>query len=285
VGAFVLVIGALLVSAPSAPAQGDTPVYAIGARDILAITVLGQAQMTGDFLVDRDGMISFPAVGRIRAAGLSAAEFEKGLTTILTDGYLKRPQVTVEVKEYNSQRVTVAGEVTKPGVYPLRNDPTLRALLLQLGVLGPNAGHEVLVIRQLDAPESVAAGGGIPTDTEAAESDSSTPGAEPQQLSFSVQRVLAGMDNIVLRNEDTVFVPKAKLVYVSGHVAKPGPLRYEEGMTVLQALSLAGGVTSRGAEGRLKVIRIIDGERKQFKPKLADPVNPEDTIVVPERFF
>jgi polysaccharide export outer membrane protein len=74
-------------------------------------------------------------------------------------------------------------------------------------------------------------------------------------------------------------------VYVSGHVARPGAYRYESGATVLQMLTVAGGVTARGASGRAKIIRVVDGKKREFKPKSTDPVLPEDTIVVPERFF
>ena len=84
---------------------------------------------------------------------------------------------------------------------------------------------------------------------------------------------------------DTVYFPKAAQVYVMGSVARPGPYRFQEGMTVMQALTLAGGATERGSGGRAKVIRIVDGKKVERKVKATELVLPEDTLVVPERFF
>jgi polysaccharide export outer membrane protein len=83
---------------------------------------------------------------------------------------------------------------------------------------------------------------------------------------------------------DTVYLPKAAQFYVSGHVAKPGAYRYEEGLTVFQALALAGNPTERGSN-KVKLVRLVDGKRKEFRPKMTDPVLPDDTLHVPERFF
>jgi polysaccharide export outer membrane protein len=91
--------------------------------------------------------------------------------------------------------------------------------------------------------------------------------------------------NLALRAGDMVYFPRASQVYVMGSVGRPGPIRYQEGMTVLQALTLAGGVTDRGSQGRTKVVRIVDGKKVEKKLKATDPVLPEDTLMVPERFF
>ena len=72
---------------------------------------------------------------------------------------------------------------------------------------------------------------------------------------------------------------------MTGSVARPGPYRYQEGMTVLQVLTLAGGVTERGSSGRVKIVRVVAGKRQEIKVKMTDAVGPEDTLVVPERFF
>jgi polysaccharide export outer membrane protein len=94
----------------------------------------------------------------------------------------------------------------------------------------------------------------------------------------------AGRD-IPLQSGDTIFVPRAGQVYVTGAVARPGAFRHEPGMTVLQALTLAGGVTARGSEGGTRVIRIEDGKRTKRKVKPTDVLQPEDRLEVPERFF
>ena len=92
--------------------------------------------------------------------------------------------------------------------------------------------------------------------------------------------------SVLLLDGDTLFVPAAATVYVSGHVKSPGAYPVGPTMTVLQAISLAGGVTDRGASGRIRIMRVAaDGSAQEIKAKLSDPVRPGDTIVVPERFF
>jgi polysaccharide export outer membrane protein len=92
-------------------------------------------------------------------------------------------------------------------------------------------------------------------------------------------------ENATLRDGDTIFVPRAELVYVFGHVHNPGAYTLQSGVTVLQALSLAGGVTDRGAMSRIRIARLLEGKRTELRVKLDDIVQPGDTIIVPERYF
>jgi polysaccharide export outer membrane protein len=276
--------------------------YEIGSGDVLKVVVIGQTQMTGDFLVDPEGMVNFPILGKIKAAQHTTLELERKVTTLLADGILRRPQVTISVAEYGSQRVFVTGEVQRPGRYPLKADRTLLTLLGDLGPLGQSVGHEVLVIR----PPALGVGATPQAGTTPADSstttDSSGLAAEPsapnipglpfaapgsEVIRISLLELQSGNPdkNVALKAGDTVYFPKASQVYVMGSVARPGPYRYQEGMTVLQALTLAGGATDRGSQGRTKVVRIVNGKKIEKKVKATDLVQPEDTLVVPERFF
>jgi polysaccharide export outer membrane protein len=292
----VLIVLALLLALGSA-AAGRADDYEIGPGDGLRVVVLGQAEMTGSFAVDSEGMLSFPILGKIKASGNTALELERKITILLANGILKRPQVTVTVAEYGSQKVFVTGEVQRPGPYALKADRSLLALLADVGVLGPNAGHEVLVVR----PPAAGAPAGTPAETaapgpEAAAEPTPAPSPVPglpfvapgsEVFRISLLELQSGNPerNIPLRAGDTVYFPKASQVYVMGSVARPGPYRFQEGMTVMQALTLAGGATERGSGGRTKVIRIVDGKKVERKVKATDLVLPEDTLVVPERFF
>ena len=291
--------------------------YEIGPGDVLKVIVIGQTEMTGSFAVDTEGMVTFPILGKVKASENTTLEVERKLTILLADGILKRPQVTVTVAEYGSQRVFVTGEVQRPGRYPLKADRTLLALLGDVGGLGPNAGHEVIVVRP-PAGSTGASGPAVPpsvTDTPEAgsapasgvpapETTPTTPEDQPavpatgipglpflapgsEVFHISLLELQSGNPekNIALRAGDTVYFPKAAQVYVMGSVARPGPYRYQEGMTVMQALTLAGGSTERGSAGRAKVIRIVDGKKVERKVKATELVLPEDTLVVPERFF
>ncbi len=281
---WALALGGTLLASTTA-AQGS---YEIGPRDVVHLVVIGQDSLTGDFAVDPDGMLTLPLLGKVKAADLTPQELERKLTTLLADGYLKRPQVSLAIKEYQSQRVFVTGEVPRPGPYPLKADRSLLALLGDIGGPGPNAGHEVVIYRAAPASEAPASlPAEIPTDAEAPV----TPAAASESIRVSLKRLQAGEmeQNVELRAGDTVYFPPARQVYVSGQVARPGPYKFQEGMTVLQVLTLAGGVTPRGAAGRARIVRSVkeDGEdkRKEFKARMEDLVEPDDTLVVPERFF
>jgi polysaccharide export outer membrane protein len=211
--------------------------------------------------------LRFPFLGRIPASGKSIEEFEAALVTLLADGYLKQPRVAVTVKEFVSLRVFVTGEVRKPGAYGLRPDRSLLALLEQIGELTETIGHEVVVIRP--------PGSETPGETDKA-----------QITRLSLRDIRSGNPerDFRLSPGDTVFFPKAAQVYVTGQVAKPGAFRFEEGMTVYQALNLAGGINERGSS-KVKIARIVDGQRTELKAKPGDLMLPEDTLIVPERFF
>jgi polysaccharide export outer membrane protein len=111
--------------------------------------------------------------------------------------------------------------------------------------------------------------------------------AEPEVLRVDLAELQAGNMtlNVQLLDGDTVNVPKALSVFVTGQVKASGAYAVERGTTVLQALSLAGGVTDRGAEGRVRILRTVDGKKTEIRARLTDVVVPGDTIVVPERFF
>ncbi len=305
VTACALTIGAAVAGAAQATRPGD---YEIGPGDVLKVVVLGQGDMTGNFTVGPDGMVSFPILGKVKASESTTLELERKLTVLLADGILKRPQVTVTVGEYGSQKVFVTGEVQRPGQYALKSDRSLLAVLGDIGALGPNVGHEVIVVRP-PAGTATAIGPTVPlslteepgavpaTEAPSSKAESATPDSGIPGLPFvapgsevfriSLLELQSGNPekNIPLRAGDTVYFPKAAQVYVMGSVARPGPYRYQEGMTVLQALTLAGGATERGSAGRTKVIRIVNGKKIERKLKATELVLPEDTLVVPERFF
>jgi polysaccharide export outer membrane protein len=290
----VLLASGCLLAAAAATAQE----YEIGPADVLNVIVLGQPSMTGEMGVGADGMLSFPFLGRVKAAGLSPLDLERKLITLLSDGYLKRPQVSVTVKQYRSQRVFVTGEVQRPGPYGLRPDRSLLTLLQDVGDLTPNVGHELIVIRApAPAPPPVVEEGSNGASSDAAATPAPTPSPRvgpllpgevdgSQIFRLNLRELRSGYPDKDMRLQvgDTVYLPKAAQVYVTGHVARPGAYRYEEGLTVFRALALAGSPTERGSS-KVKIIRLVDGKRQEFKARMSDPVLPEDTLHVPERFF
>ena len=280
----------LLLTACALPWTAAAEDYEIGPGDVLHVIVLEQAGLTGEFKVDADGLLSYPFLGKVKVSGMSTAEVERKLATLLSEGYLRKPRVSVAIKDYGSQLVYVTGEFKSPGPYSLKADRSLLALLTQVGEGTPNAGHEVIVVRP-PGPDFAPPLAETPASPNLASPRPSpplpgeVPGSEVFRISLRELKAGYPEKNILLQAKDTVYLPRASQVYVLGHVARPGAYRYEEGMTVFQAVLLAGGVTERGSSKGVKIVRVVEGKSKELKPKMDEAVLPEDTIRVPERFF
>ncbi len=267
---FLLACALSLLVPSGAAAQTD---YVIGPQDVLTVTVYDHADLSGKFSVEADGTLTFPLIGRVKAAGLTLRALEDTLKTQFADGYLKSPQVAVAIDEYKSQRVFVMGEVRGPGAYQLTGDMTIIEALAKAGGVTQTSAEEILVVRPSASAKS--AGPAAPNDTEST------------VLKVNIRELQAGAlsQNLLLRDGDTIVVGRSQAVYVFGQVRAPGAYPIARGTTVLQALSLAGGVTDRGSTGRVKVVRAQDGKNRELKVKLTDIVEPGDTLIVGERFF
>jgi polysaccharide biosynthesis/export protein len=265
-----LTLGVFSLASPST-AQTN---YLIGPQDVLTITVFGEADLSGKYTVEQDGTFTFPLIGRVHAGGVTQREFEQELRKKLADGFLRNPQVTVAIETYRSQRILIMGEVRSPGEYQLTGDMTLLAALARAGSTTSLAGRDALVVRASHRP------------ARPVNADDPDP-AGPDIVRIDLAALQAGdlTLNLALQDGDTINVPKAQSVFVAGQVKTSGAYPAEPGTTVLQLLSLAGGVTDRGAEGRIKILRTVQGKKTEIKAKLTDIVQPGDTIVVPERFF
>ena len=282
---FVLWIG--VAGSWSGPAGAAEEEYEIGPSDLLRVVVLGQPEMSGDFTVENDGVLTFPLLGKVKASQMTAPDLEKKLTALLADGYLRRPQVSVLVKEYRSQRVFVTGEVQRAGPYALKADRSLFGLLADIGNLSADASREVLVTRAPRKASPARLAESLPQGLPDRSDPPPEPVPTPEVIRISMRDLQTGgpEKNLLLRSGDTVTIPRSAQIYVSGHVARPGPYRYVEGTTIMQVVNQAGGVTDRGALGRARIVRIIDGKKAETKAELTDVVQPEDMIVVPERLF
>lgn len=247
--------------------------YVVGPQDILTITSFDQEGLSGKYPVDSDGTFTFPLVGRVRAGGLTLRELEAEIKRLLKDGFFKDPQLSVGVEQYRSQKIHIVGEVRNPGTYPLTGDMSLIEAVARAGSTLPSASGEALIVHARTGKPS--RGPIMPT------------GDDNEVTTVDLKQLQSGAlsQNVALRDGDTVFVPRAESVYVFGQVRSPGAYSIQRSTTVLQALSLAGGVTERGATGRIRIVRIEKGKTIEVKAKLTDIVRAGDTIIVPERFF
>lgn len=278
--ATIFVVFALSVAAAAQAPPKPTPApipndYVIGANDVLTITSYDQADLSGKFSVEADGTFTYPMVGRVTAGGLTLRQVEAQVKKQLKDGgFFNNPQITVAIEQYKSQKVFIVGEVRTPGTYALSGDMNLVEALARAGSTMPSASGEAVIVH----PSRKGIAGPVLPNQDS--------GANVVRVNLRDLENGVFSQNAALRDGDTIFVPRAESVYVFGQVKSPGAYSLQQKNTsVLQALSLAGGVTDRGSTSRVRIVRIVKGEKKEFKVKLTDVVQPGDTIIVGERFF
>lgn len=274
-----------LVASPTRSSTSQD--YRVGPRDVLAITVYDEPDLSKKLRVSESGFIAFPLVGRVEVHGLTPADIAKRLEGLLAQGYLLNPQVFVEVAEYESQKVFILGAIDKPINFTLRGRTTLLELLAQIGKLGGGeAGHSssLVVFRQL----RTAAAPGKPSSKEV------------KAIRVDLDRLLQQGDmslNLVLQAHDVIYVPEPDAVFVFGQVGTPGPIVLPEGgITLVEAISKAGGLTDIAAPSRTKVFRVVDNEELTIRVNVSDIIKrgdrskdialkANDIVVVPESLF
>jgi polysaccharide biosynthesis/export protein len=247
-----------LISVPN-PRQGETA-HTIGPEDVISITVYGHQDLSQQVVVSADGVFIYPLLGEVQATGRTARQLEAELGAKLAE-YVVNPQVSVTVARVQSQLAYVVGEVKSPGPYELQHATTLVELLTRAGGPTANAGWEVTVVKP------VTEGGA--------------------KIQIDLEQLMAGHipQPVPIQGGDTVYIPAAAYFYVSGEVQKPGRYRLERNTTVAKALIMAGGPSRFAAQKRLKVRRIIAGQPQDFHADMADLLQPEDVLIVPESVF
>lgn len=257
----------LPVPAAPAPVAANAvgPLSPMGPGDSVTLHVFGQPDMDTVLGVADDGTIRVPLAGSIQVGGLSPESAARRVEKAFKDGgFFVDPHVTLTVTQSLSQRVSVLGEVRLPGRYPVDAKTSIIDLLAQAGGETEFASDTVYVLRT-DAAGAVKR---YPINVKSLMG----PGAlAPTQL---------------LRAGDSVFVPRAEQFFILGEVQKPSMYKLEANLTVLQAISLAGGVTAKGSDRRVEIKRVgKDGQQVVIKPKPNDLVQPDDVIRVKESIF
>jgi polysaccharide export outer membrane protein len=269
-------------AAPPSQSGQTAANYIVGPQDVLTITSYDQTELTGKFTVESDGSFTYPYIGRVSVGGMTLRGVETSLKKELaTQGFFKDAQITVAIEQYRSQKIYIVGEVRTPGAYAMSGNMRLVEALALAGSTLPTASGEAVVVHA--SSDSLLVETAPPADINDSRDN------DPDRVARVDLRELENGDlreNVALRNGDTIFVLRAENVYVFGQVKNPGayPLR-QKNTTVLQALSLAGGVTDRASTGRIQIVRIVNGKKVELRAALTDFVEPRDTIVIPERFF
>jgi polysaccharide export outer membrane protein len=253
---------------PAAPAQPGSA-YIVGANDVLGIKVLGEAELSTQYTVDSDGTITFPYLQRVPVAGKTVAEIEYAIRKGLEDDWIRNPQVSVVVTSFRSRAIFVLGEVRNPAKYTIEGQTTLLEVIAQAGSFTPNAAQTLSVIRYKDGMTGVAAGTPVaPGDPRGAEI------VRINREELAEGRLQAG---------DTIYVPAAEKFYVQGYVKQPGQFVLQPGMTVRQAIAVAGGLSERGTDRRIKIIRKVNNKDVEIDAELSTLILPNDTIRIQQR--
>jgi len=256
-----LIVVLTLVLAGLMPAMSKSEDYRLGAGDLLKIAVFDHDELSIDARVSQTGNITFPLVGQVPVAGLSTRDAELLLARRLMDGaFLKQPQVSILVSEYQSQKVAVMGQVAKPGQYPL------------------DASKRVIDV--------IAMAGGLLNDSAA--DDASLVRADGSRVVIDLQKLFDGDPtmNLVVHDGDTVFVRRAPQFYIYGQVQHPGQYRLARNTTISQAISIGGGLTPRGTQRRA-IVKRLDAQGKEHQLSIGneDVLQPDDVLLIKESLF
>jgi polysaccharide export outer membrane protein len=252
---------ALLLATPAWSADND---YRMGTGDVLRITVYGQPDLTTEARVGDSGNISFPLIGDVKMAGVTPAQGETDIAKRLSKGgFILEPFVTLNVVQYRGQQVSVLGRVNRPGKHNLERVGRVTDVLALAGGVVPDGADTVTLIRERNGK------------TEYRDIDLLAlfkPGGEAS--------------NELVQDGDIVNVARQPMFYIYGEVNRPGAFRLEQNMSVVQALSMGGGVNARGTQRGIKILRRdANGGMQKMDAQLADMVKKDDVIYVEESLF
>lgn len=232
-------------------ADASDSAYKVGAGDLLAIVVFRVDDLTRDAAINSNGDLVLPLIGTLTVAGLSVPEVQDLITRKLAFEFLQNPQVSVRVKEYRSQKILVAGAVINPGTYNIRQPKGVLQMLSEAGGVSDNAADSIRVsTKQLDAESGLFV---------------------KKNFVLSINGLLSdreAMSGLSLKDGDAIYVPDAGVVYVEGAVKKPGAYSMSGDVSVLKAISLAGGARWESRLSKVRVVRALDGKATAIEVNL-----------------
>lgn len=245
-------------------AAGDKKESALGPGDTLKIFVFGQPDMTTEVKVSETGNITFPLLGEIFVDGLTPSETERKIVNLLeSKDILRKPQVNIITASLQSQMVSVLGYVRNQGRYPIEGKRRLTEILAMAGGIVPDGADQITLIR--------------------------SGGSKYSKEVIDVLEMIRSGDltrDLNIRSDDLVYVERAPRFYIYGEVQRAGVYKLERNMTVMQALSVGGGLTQRGTERGLRIQRRdTEGNLQILTAKSSDLVEPDDVIYIKESLF
>jgi polysaccharide export outer membrane protein len=239
--------------------------YLLVPGDIIRISVFKSPDLSLDARVSEVGAIGYPLIGSVPVSGLTLPAAERKIAQMLKDGgFVLNPQVNILLTQALGNLVSVIGEVNTPGRYSIEAaGGHLSGMLAAAGGIGATGGDLVIVTGLRNG--------------------------KPFRREIDIVKMSLGgnsADDIDLFGGDTLFINRAPLFYIYGQVQKPGQVRLERAMTVMQALASGGGVTGKGtSRGIVRHRRDASGKVKEEGVSLDDDVRDQDVIYVKESLF
>lgn len=262
-------LGGLLAALPQAThAQTSgtaSAQYRLATGDVIRITVFQNADLTLEARVSETGAVSYPLLGTVSIGGLTLTQAEKRIADGLRDGnFVKQPQVSILVTQVRGHQVSVLGHVGRPGRFPLElADTKLTDIIATAGGIGATGSDTIVLVGRRNG--------------------------QPYRAEIDLPGIFsAGRrgDDLILQNGDVIWVERAPTIYLYGEIARPGSLRLERGMSLVQALASAGGITQRGTVRGLRVHRRdADGKIQILEAQMNDALRPDDVVYVRESVF
>lgn len=242
--------------------------YRLGAGDVVRVVVYQNPDLTLETRVSETGVISYPLLGNVRIGGLGVSAAEKLISDGLKNGnFVKQPQVTLILLQVKGNQASVLGQVNRPGRYPIETaDMRMTDLLANAGGVATTGGDQMVLTGMRN---------GKPFRLEI-----DLPGV------FGPNNEQGRPNDVLIQNGDVLWVDRAPLAYIYGEVQRPGPMRLERGMTLMQALASGGGLTQRGTERGIRVHRkSADGKVQVIQPTMDDALKDGDVVYVKESLF
>lgn len=251
----------LLFLCPLLSDASDAP---LGPGDVLKISVLNNPDLSLETKIDDSGNITYPLIGTVALGGLPPPAAEKKISDMLINGsFLKKAEVHILVTLLQSQQVSVLGQVNKPGRYPIDGKHNVTDVLAEAGGITPDGGDTATIVRVRDGKTS-----------------KDTIDLAAMMRSGDMKK------DIELVGGDTIYVDRAPKFYIYGEVQHPGGYRLERNMTVLQALSVGGGLSPRGTERGIRIKRRDShGDMQIYDAKHDDLLQVDDIVYVKESWF
>jgi polysaccharide export outer membrane protein len=262
----VLICLALLGSAAPQAQPATAPAeYKLGPGDVLRVVVYQSPDLSLETRVSENGVLSFPLLGAVKVGGLSVSAAEQLIANSLRDGnFLKQPQVTLTVLQVRAHLANVLGQVGRPGRYPMESAGMRLTDLLAMAGGATGAASDIVVV-------------------------TGQRNGKPFRAEVDLPSLFAESNRAVdieIANGDVIWVDRVRTIYIYGEVQRPGPMRLERGMTLMQVLAAGGGTTQRGTEKGIRIHRKdAAGQVQVLTPAMDATLQDGDVVFVRESLF